>query len=303
MLMGIADLIPGISGGTIALITGIYKDLIDSIDKLNYRNLILIRKGEIKRFWNNINGNFLSTIFFGIISSILVFSYLIDWLIENHPIQLWSFFFGVLITSIFFLKKLVFKWNLISLIFLMIGVIISYQLTKLPVRNNDITLFYLFFCGIVGSIAMILPGISGAYIFLILGVYQTLLSSIKMATKIWTSFKWEVFYETFFILAITALGFIIGLRIFATILKKLIEKNNDKTMSILIGLMIGSIQKIWPWQESVSMKIENNNFYYSKPVLPQNYEGDPKILISFGILLTAVFLTMLLGSRNVTHNK
>ncbi len=295
--MGIADLIPGISGGTIALISGIYKDLIDSIDKLNYGNLTLIRKGEIKKFWDNINGNFLLTVFSGIISSILVFSYLIDWLIENHPIQVWSFFFGVLITSIFFLRKLVFKWNLASLVFLIIGIIISYQLTKLPTSKSDITLFYLFFCGIAGSIAMILPGVSGAYIFLILGVYQILLSSIKMATKIWMSFKWEVFYETFSIIFVTGLGFIIGLRIFASVLKKLIENNNDKTMSILIGLMIGSIQKIWPWQELVNLNRGDNNFYYSKPVLPQNYEGDPQILISFGILVIAILLTILLGSK------
>ena len=158
--MGIADLIPGVSGGTIALISGIYKDLINSIDKLNYKNINLIKQGKIKIFWRNVNGKFLITIFSGIVSSILIFSYLIDWLIENHPIQIWSFFFGILISSIFFLRKLVFKWSLVNLIFLIVGTIISYKLTKLSMINGDITLVYLFFCGIAGSIAMILPGIS-----------------------------------------------------------------------------------------------------------------------------------------------
>ena len=102
--MGVADLIPGISGGTIALITGIYKDLLDSIDRLNFKNLNLLIRGKLKKFWENVNGKFLLTVFSGIILSILIFSYLIDWLIQSHPIQLWSFFFGVLITSIFFLR-------------------------------------------------------------------------------------------------------------------------------------------------------------------------------------------------------
>ena len=301
--MGAADLIPGISGGTIALITGIYKNLLDSIDSLNYKNLSLIKNGDLKMFWEKINGNFLITVFSGIILSILIFSYLIDWLIENRPIQLWSFFFGVLITSIFFLKKLVNNWNLFSLAFLVFGILISYLLTTFPLKDNDTTLLYLFFCGIAGSIAMILPGISGAYIFLILGVYHTLLNSIKMATKVWSSFKWEIFYETFLILSVTAIGFLIGLRFFASILKKLIEKNNDKTMSILIGLMIGSIQKIWPWQEVVNVNFNNENLFYSKAILPYNYNGNPEILTSLIVMITAILLTIFLGSKNLTHNK
>jgi len=301
--MGVADLIPGISGGTIALITGIYKDLLDSIDRLNFKNLNLLIRGKLKKFWENVNGKFLLTVFSGIILSILIFSYLIDWLIQSHPIQLWSFFFGVLITSIFFLRKLVINWNFFCFGFLIIGILISYQLTKIPLKNNDITLLYLFFCGMVGSIAMILPGISGAYIFLILGVYQTLLNSIKMATNVFTFFKWEIFYETFLTLLVTALGFLIGLRFFASILKKLIEKNNDITMSILIGLMIGSIQKIWPWQEVVNINFDNEKFFYSKAIAPYNYEGNPEILISFLVMIIAALLTIFLGSKNLTHNK
>ena len=298
--MGTADLIPGISGGTIALITGIYKDLLASIDSLNYKNLSLIKGGNLKKLWESINGDFLVTIFSGIIISILAFSYLIDWLIKNQPIQLWSFFFGVLITSIFFLKKLVFNWNFYSTIFLIIGILISYQLTSLPLKADDTTLLYLFFCGIMGSIAMILPGISGAYIFLILGVYQTLLNSIKMITKVWSSFNWDIFTETFLILSVTGLGFIIGLRIFASILKNLIEKYNDKTMPLLIGLMIGSLQKIWPWQEIVNIDLNNEKYIYSKAILPSTYEGNPEILTSLIVMITAILLTIFLGSKNLT---
>lgn len=301
--MGTADLIPGISGGTIALITGIYKDLLASIDSLNYKNLSLIKGGNLKKLWESINGDFLITIFSGIIISILAFSYLIDWLIKNQPIQLWSFFFGVLVTSIFFLKKLVFNWNFYSTIFLIIGILISYQLTSLPLKADDTTLLYLFFCGIVGSIAMILPGISGAYIFLILGVYQTLLNSIKMITKVWSSFNWDIFTETFLILSVTGLGFIIGLRIFASILKNLIEKYNDKTMPLLIGLMIGSLQKIWPWQEIVNINLNNEKYLYSKAILPSNYEGNPEILTSLIVMITAILLTIFLGSKNLTLKK
>ena len=301
--MGMADLVPGVSGGTIALITGIYEELIQSIDKFNIENLKLILKKNPRQFWTNINGKFLLTVFSGILSSIIFLSFSIKWLIENQPIAIWSFFLGLLTASIFILKKEVLHWNPNRFLLLFGGIILAFSLTQLSPNTQEISLFYLFICGMIGIIAMILPGVSGAYLLLILGVYTTLLTILQDAIKVWSNFKLDTFISTYTKLLVFCLGAIIGLRSFAYVLKWMLAKHNDKTMALLIGLMIGALHKIWPWQQTDIITLGEKTKTLTQAIMPHNYGGDPQIFISILLFIVGGFLMLMLeGNRNRKNN-
>ena len=300
--MGASDLIPGISGGTIALITGIYKELLESINALSLKNLkkIIINN---ENFWKDINGPFLLPLFCGITISILFFSRYIEFLIKEETIALWSFFFGLLIASIIFLirKELSFKFN--SLIYISLGIITSYYISQLSIFSNNIPLWYIFLAGFVGVSAMILPGLSGAYILLIMGVYQTILTNIRIAQDLIYNFDQQQFNKVSVVLIIFILGVLIGIKVFARFLTWLLKLYPNNTIAVLIGLMIGSIYKIWPWQNLSNEK--NLLIKQTSPVLPQNFEGEDSQLIN-GILFMLfgfIFIFFLEKSKSVLKNE
>ena len=244
--MGFSDLIPGVSGGTIAFITGIYKELIDTLVGLNFSKIKLIRNENFLNFWISINGNFIFSLSLGIISSILIFSKLIAYLLKNFSIEIWSFFFGLILSSIIYFTK---KYSLLSklnLILIILGAILSYFLTLISPSEQEITLIYLFFSSMVAIIAMILPGISGGFIFILFGVYEHIITVINDFTNKLIRFDFKSFDDTFYKLIVIIMGIITGLKLFSKILKWLIENHEKKTLSILMGIMIGSLPKIWP---------------------------------------------------------
>tara|TARA_B100000941_G_scaffold243205_1_gene187178 strand:- start:223 stop:1077 length:855 start_codon:yes stop_codon:yes gene_type:complete len=244
--MGFSDLIPGVSGGTIAFITGIYKELIDTLVGLNFSKIKLIRNENFLNFWISINGNFIFSLSLGIISSILIFSKLIAYLLKNFSIEIWSFFFGLILSSIIYFTK---KYSLLSklnLILIILGAILSYFLTLISPSEQEITLIYLFFSSMVAIIAMILPGISGGFIFILFGVYEHIITVINDFTNKLIRFDFNSFDDTFYKLIVIIMGIITGLKLFSKILKWLIENHEKKTLSILMGIMIGSLPKIWP---------------------------------------------------------
>ena len=301
--MGASDLIPGISGGTIALITGIYKELLESINALSLKNLKKIIVNN-ENFWKDINGPFLLPLFCGITISILFFSRYIEFLIKEETIALWSFFFGLLIASIFFLirKELSFKFN--SLIYISLGIITSYFISQLSIFSNNIPLWYIFLAGFIGVSAMILPGLSGAYILLIMGVYQTILTNIRIAQDLIYNFDQQQFNKVSVVLIIFILGVLIGIKIFARFLTWLLKLYPNNTIAVLIGLMIGSIYKIWPWQ---NLSNEKNNILIKQtsPVLPQNFEGEDSQLLN-GILFMLfgfIIIFFLEKSKSVLKNE
>ena len=301
--MGASDLIPGISGGTIALITGIYKELLESINALSLKNLKKIITNN-ENFWKDINGPFLLPLFSGITISILFFSRYIEFLIKEETIALWSFFFGLLVASIIFLirKELSFKFN--SLIYISLGIITSYFISQLSIFSNNIPLWYIFLAGFVGVSAMILPGLSGAYILLIMGVYQTILTNIRIAQDLIYNFDQQQFNKVSVVLIIFILGVLIGIKVFARFLTWLLKLYPNNTIAVLIGLMIGSIYKIWPWQ---NLSNEKNNILIKQtsPVLPQNFEGEDSQLIN-GILFMLfgfIFIFFLEKSKSVLKNE
>ena len=272
--MGAADLIPGVSGGTIALLTGVYEKLLKSINSISWKIILEIKTSGVKFVWNKINGRFLLTLLSGVITSILLFSWLLEWLFKNESIGLWSFFFGILLASFIFLIKIEIQKKTISFFSLIIGIVISYQITKIaPSSIQTVSLWYIFITGFFGITAMILPGISGAYILLLMGVYQIILSNIRNAQQLIFNFNEEVFVDVAQVLGIFFLGIILGIYFFTKLLTFLLDNYRNYVMSFLIGLMIGSLNKIWPWQNTIneSNLIENNQMV---PVLPHHYSGD-----------------------------
>ena len=292
--MGTADLMPGISGGTIALVLGVYQELIQSIDAINLQNLKSFKKQGLKSFWKNINGPFLFLLFLGILTAIFGLAFVIDWLISHHPIPLWSFFLGLLLASIVMLKNRLSYWHTSHLILLLAGALFSFTLSQITPGEGQIGLVYLFFCGMIGIVAMILPGISGAYILLILGAYSTLIGLIKSLITSFKNPEWDVLLPVLSKLLVFVLGALIGLRVFASILKWLFEKQHDKTMSVLMGLMFGALYKIWPWQEKRTLVFEHKTKILSHPISPFDYPENPQILLAVVLFLSGIILVWIL---------
>lgn len=278
--MGVADLIPGISGGTIALITNIYDELIHSINSISLSSFINLKNKGIKFFWSEINGKFLFPVFSGIIFSVFFFSKMISWLIINEPISVWSFFFAITISSFYYFLKKIGVFKIIHFTLISFGTIISLIFTISLNLNINPSYLYIFLSGFIAITAMILPGISGAYILLILGVYSIIIESLNNFQSIIFKFNSEVFINSFNILLFFFIGAILGLKIMSKYISLLLNKYPKKTLSFLLGLMLGSIHKIWPWQnttDSTDLFTTKNNFI----VLPINYDGPPELFKAF----------------------
>ena len=282
MAMGIADLIPGVSGGTIAFITGIYEELIDSLSELKFSLIKDLHKKGFKHIWKKINAPFLISLFFGIFISVLLFSKLITWLLVDYPILTWSFFFGLVLSSILYVIKKIEKWNLITALLLIVGTIFAYKITKLEAFNFTDSYLYIFISGAVAICAMILPGISGAFILVLMGSYSSILQAISNK-------------EMLKILSFGA-GAIIGLLTFSKLLKFLFNKYKNETFSILTGFMAGALVKIWPWKKLINLEVNQykSEVFYEKCVSPFSFDGDPKLIqaiifMFLGVLIIFIF--------------
>ena len=291
--MGAADVVPGVSGGTIAFISGIYQELIDSINKIDLKTILSVRKNGIKATWAALNGNFLLALISGIFISILTFSKVITFLLDNHPILVWSFFFGLVLASILLIWKQITHWKYYSLFALLLGTFVSYYITiAKPVASPD-SLPYLFLSGFVAIIAMILPGVSGAFILLLMGSYQTVIGTINQFREGIASFNMEILGQAMIKLMTFAVGAILGLKLFSKILHWMFAHHKNTTLAVLIGFMIGSLNKIWPWKQVLETRLNSHGEvvpFLEKSVLPQHFEGNPQIIgaivmVLFGFIL------------------
>lgn len=288
--MGAADLVPGVSGGTLALITGIYKELLESINAVSLENLKVLKKEGISAVWNKINGSFLLAVFGGIISSILLLSRLLEWLIKNEPIGLWSFFFGLLVASILYLFKSELSPKPINILYLLFGAMVSFLITQLNGGSNQDSLWYLFLSGFVGISAMILPGLSGAYILFIMGVYQTILSNVRQAQDLLFQYDQDTFFTVASILGVFILGIVVGLKVFSKFLTWLLNTYPERSIAVLIGLMFGALHKVWPWQNTFVDTLDK-----SFAVFPSEYKGgNPEIGIAITFMVLGFGLLFLI---------
>jgi len=250
IFMGIADAMPGISGGTIALLLGIYEELIESISELKISLFSkLINKG-FKSFWEKLNGNFLLVLVLGIVISLISFVKISASFLESFPLFIWSFFLGLIFATVYVIYKLINQWYNLNFFFLILSIIFSIFLSSFsPYETDEISLLYILFSGIIASSAMILPGISGSLILVILGVYAYLIKALDNLELI--------------IIFTFISGAIIGLLGFSKILKYLFNNHRDATYAIMLGLVIGSIGNIWPWNKSFSTELSNLNLFLS----------------------------------------
>lgn len=247
--MGAADVIPGVSGGTIAFITGIYDQLISSINSINGTAVKLFFSGKFKEFWKHINGNFLLSLFCGIIISVLSLAGLMQYLLEHHPIQTWAFFFGLIVASSIFILRGIEGWNLKSVIFLILGVILGIVVCTLSPTQTPDALWFIFLSGATAICAMILPGISGSFILLILGKYKYIMGTITGVTT------GTAVGEGLVILGVFAVGAVFGILAFSRFLHWLLARYHKQTLLVLAGFIIGSLVKVWPWSNMEAIVI------------------------------------------------
>ena len=250
VFMGIADAMPGVSGGTIALLLGIYEELISTISGLNFGLITKLKNNRFKLFWESLNGNFLITLVLGVGISLILFVKISANLLTSYPLYVWSFFLGLILATVYVIYKLIESWNLVNIISTLLMIAFSILLTSDSLNiSDDTNLFYILICGIIASSAMILPGISGSLILVILGVYKILVEALdNLDVKIISSF---------------IVGAVIGLISFSKILKWLFKNYKSLAYSIMLGLVIGSIEKIWPWNKSFSLELSNLDLFVS----------------------------------------
>ncbi|WP_274879205.1 DUF368 domain-containing protein [Vibrio harveyi] len=254
MAMGAADVVPGVSGGTIAFITGIYDTLLESIRRINPSLFSIWKKDGFKAAFNHINGFFLISLFAGIFTSIATLAKLISWLLETHPIPIWSFFFGLILVSVYHIIRQVEKRDAIRFVALLIGIGFAYSITVLKPLHMEPTAINTILAGAVAICAMILPGISGSFILLLIGMYAPVLGAVK-------GFQIDI-------LALFLVGCVAGLLSFSHLLSWLLRKFRDLTLMFLTGLMIGTLPKIWPWKETLTWR--TNSKGEQVPLLEQN---------------------------------
>jgi len=286
MAMGAADVVPGVSGGTIAFISGIYEELLGSISNVNLKLFNTLKKEGLKAAWKQVNGNFLLSLFLGIFISVVTLAKAIKYLLENEPILLWSFFFGLVLASIIYVAKQITKWNFISVLLLLLSSFLAYYVTTLnPLVNENSSLLFLFLAGAIAICAMILPGISGAFILVLLGAYKTILTAVD-----------DRDLKT---IATVGLGSIVGLLSFSKILKWLFSNYKNYILAALTGFIIGSLNKIWPWKETLTWRTNSHGVkvpFNQVSVSPFSFEVDPQI--PFAVLLALIgFLLILLMEK------
>lgn len=289
MAMGAADVVPGVSGGTIAFISGIYEELITSINNINLSLFKVLRKEGLKVFWQKLNGNFLAALFLGIFISVLSLAKFLSWLLENHPVLLWSFFFGLVLASIFFVGKEITKWRAATIVIFLLGAIAAYFITELPPNENIDSLPYLFLSGALAVCAMILPGISGAFILVLLGSYKTILDAV---------------HERDIKIVITvAVGAIFGLLSFARLLKWMFKNYKNSTLALLTGFILGSLNKIWPWKKVLATKTFGDKTIVVDDVnvWPSAFEGDNQLILA--IILAVIGFSLIFILERLASKK
>ena len=288
VLMGIADMIPGISGGTIALITGIYKELLNTLNMLNLNFFQLIFKFELKKLWSQYNLNFLISLILGILFSLIVFSQILFFLIKNYNILLWSFFFGLVTSSIVFLLKKIIKWNSVIYFFLFTGIVFGLILQILKPGNFEITYAYIFLCGMLSISAMLLPGISGAYILLLMGAYETMITTLSEVVKL----NSEYFLNLFSFI----LGALISIKFFSKFLSWSFKRYSNQTFACLTGFMIGSLPTLWPFQYKNIANDSLSSFFENIGILENEKIGTALMFILIG--MSVVFFLENFSKKN-----
>jgi len=283
--MGGADVIPGVSGGTIAFISGIYEELINSLKSIDADAFVLLGKFQIPAFWKKINGNFLISVLAGIVTSLLSLSRLMTFLLEHYPIQVWSFFFGLILVSSPLILRDVTRWSAGSVIAGLLGIVVAYLITIISPTETPTNLFFIFFCGALAICAMILPGISGAFVLLLIGKYEFMIRAL-------IDFNLPV-------IIVFVIGCFLGLLGFSRFLSWSLAHYRFPTLALLGGFMIGSLNKVWPWKEITAYRINSEGLQvpaFDRSIWPGQYlekaGEDPHLFQAILFAALGVFLVV-----------
>lgn len=294
MAMGAADVVPGVSGGTIAFITGIYEELINSIKSVNLKALKLLLHGKIADFWKAINGTFLVSVLLGIGISVFSLAKGLKYLLDNHPVLVWSFFFGLIVASAVYVGRAINNWNIVTILSGIAGIIIAYFITVITPAEANTTYWFIFVSGAIAICAMILPGISGSFILVLLGMYKFILDAVgNLQITIILTFL---------------VGAAIGIVAFSNVLSWLLKKYHNQTIAVLAGFMVGSLNKVWPWKEVTKTFIDRHGEIkplVERNVLPGSYEQitGHNALLLWAILLVVAGFAIIFVIEGLTKPK
>lgn len=267
--IGAANVIPGVSGGTIALITGIFEKLIHSIKSFNLIALKLIFKGHFKQFALHVNLDFLIAVFLGVAVSILTFAKVLDYLFNNYPIYIWAYFFGLILSSVYFVGKSVSKWQFFVILSFIIGTTIAVAISLLPAAPENKSFIYLLLCGIVAVCSMILPGLSGSFVLILLGNYKLVMIDAV------NNLDWMVLLPV-------VIGAGIGLLGFSYFLSWIFKKFKDQTIAILTGFILGSLSILWPWKHEIILTFNGKEKVVGYiRYLPEHFNAEVSFAIIF----------------------
>lgn len=287
MGMGAADVVPGVSGGTIAFIVGIYEELINSIKSINGQTLKMLFTGKIAAFWKAANANFLLSIIAGIGISIFSLAKIITYLLVYHPILVWAFFFGLVLASTWFVSKDIKKWNWKSVLSFFIGTALAFYITVATPAETPTNLLFIFLCGAIAICAMILPGISGSFILVLLGKYFYIMEAVK-------TFNMPV-------MLVFICGAMIGITSFSRILSYALRKFHDTTIAVLAGFMLGSLNKVWPWKETLETYTDSHGKI--RPLVEINTLPDQLVWEAVGLMVLGFFLVYFLEKLSLKEAK
>jgi putative membrane protein len=272
--MGAADVVPGVSGGTMAFILGIYDELLESISAVDMNFIRRILTFQWREAFTNFPWKFLISIALGILTAILTLANALHWALENHPVYIWAFFFGLIVASILVVRRRVRNWNPANILAAVAAAVGAFILVGLAPSETPHTPILLFLSGAVAICAMILPGISGAFILVLLGKYTHVLSAVKSLDVL--------------TVALVGLGAVVGLLSFARLLRWMLHRNHDLVVAILTGFMVGSLRKVWPWK---TFEPVSDTFVLETNFLPSAFNGEVALALTFmavGILLVLV---------------
>lgn len=283
--MGAADIVPGVSGGTIAFITGIYEELIMSLNNINLNAITVLRKEGFMPFWKHINGKFFLFLVAGIFVSLISLVKVVTYLLENEAVLIWSFFFGLIVASIYMIGKQVKKWRPSTVIAIVAGTAIAFWISSIQTVATVDAKWYIFLSGAVAICAMILPGISGSFILLLMGSYHMVLNGLKNLDLL--------------VIGLFGGGCLVGLISFSRLLKYLFSKFHDQTVALLTGFMIGSLYKVWPWKvkvgdEPILVHSNGKEDWMMTNVLPEGFDGDPQLAMAIVCFIVGLALILVL---------
>ncbi len=286
--MGAANVIPGVSGGTIALITNIFERLINAIKSFDFKALKLLFAGKFKEFAQYVDVWFLVAVFSGVIMAVITLARLFDFLFKNYPVYIWAYFFGLVMASVYFVGKTVSKWNIPVIISFAVGAIIAVTISVLNPATENSGFIYLILCGVAGVCSMILPGLSGSFILFIMGNYQLVVIDAV------NNFDLNILIPV-------VIGAVGGLLAFSHLLSWVLKKYRNQTIALLTGFILGSLRILWPWQKPVLLMDENgsplikdgaNVIVSYQQYLPENLSQEV-ILAIFWIFMGIVSITLI----------